>query len=103
MLDRSSSVADIGRAIYTRYYHEVRLLRHRSEPYVVPTARYVLEHYVALPLNYINLVERPYRNDIHLPVFSLMSYDRARSPPIPSILGLSYDIETNIGLWSDEL
>lgn len=101
--DRSSRVADIDRAIYTRYCHEVSLLRHRSEPYAVPTARYVLELYVALPLNYINLVERPYRNDIHPPVFSVMSYDRDRSPPIPSTLGLSYDIETNTGLWSDEL
>lgn len=81
-----------------KYISDINLCEYGSHIGVVPTLRYILKLYIAIPVKYVMIVERPYATDIHGKVFSAMSYDATKSKVTPSVLGVSTDVSSVTGM-----
>lgn len=96
-------VRQAARSLCYEYIESVGLLSPPPSFYALPTLRYMLKLYTAVPLKYVIVSERPYKTDIVDEVFSALSYDTSKSRPTPSTLGVSYDVATVTGMNQEEV
>jgi hypothetical protein len=92
-----SRIREMAKRVCLTYIAEIGMCGPSSQRFSAPSIRYILSFPSALPLKYVMISERPYASNIHGHVFSALSYDKRKSPPTPSTIGVSYDVANTVG------